>query len=157
MGEGKLLVDINQLVLDTTFGETGFAFTLNNKTGQVIFSPKTEGAFAIDYDNNLDNDPSLFAYEETSLAEVAKKTGMTKKDTDIAVAAVVDVIKELLAKEDKLQLPSFGTFFINERAAREGRNPQSGEVIHIAASKVPAFRSSKVLKDAIKKAVAEKA
>jgi len=91
------------------------------------------------------------------VAAVAEKSGMTKKDSDIAVAAVVDVIKELLAKDDKLQIPSFGTFFINERAARDGRNPQSGEVIHIAASKVPAFRPSKVLKDAIKQALAKKA
>ena len=79
VGEGKLLADINQLVLDTTFGETGFAFTLNNKTGQVIFSPKTDGAFGIDYDNNLDNDPSLFDYEEKSLAEVAKKMAAGEK------------------------------------------------------------------------------
>ena len=91
------------------------------------------------------------------VAAVAEKSGMTKKDSDIAVTAVVDVIKELLAKDDKLQIPSFGTFFINERAARDGRNPQSGEVIHIEASKVPAFRPSKVLKDAIKQALAKKA
>ena len=86
------------------------------------------------------------------VAAVAAKSGMTKKDADSAVTAVVDVIKDLLAADDKLQLPGFGTFFVNERAARDGRNPRSGEVIHIAAAKVPAFRPSKVLKESVKQA-----
>lgn len=91
------------------------------------------------------------------VAAVAAKSGMTKKDSDAAITAVVDVLKDLLIAEDKLQLPGFGTFFINERAARDGRNPRSGEVIHIAAAKVPAFRPSKVFKEAVKQAVEEKA
>ena len=90
------------------------------------------------------------------VATVASKTGMTKKDADAAINAIVDSIKDLLIAEDKLQLPGFGTFFINERAARDGRNPRSGEVIHIAAAKVPAFRPSKVLKEAVKKVADEK-
>ena len=91
------------------------------------------------------------------VAAVAAKSGMTKKDADAAVTAVVDAIKDLLIAEDKLQLPSFGTFFINERAARDGRNPRSGEVIHIAAAKVPAFRPSKVFKEDVKNALEKKA
>ena len=91
------------------------------------------------------------------VAAVAEKSGMTKKDADIAVTAMIDVIKDLLGAEDKLQLPGFGTFFVNERAARDGRNPRSGDVIHIAASKVPAFRPSKVLKETVKKSIDEKA
>ena len=80
---------------------------------------------------------------------VAQKTGSTKKQTDIEIAAMFEVIQDILVAGDKLQIPGFGTFCVNERAAREGRNPRTGEVIKIAAAKVPAFKPSKVLKAAV--------
>ena len=81
---------------------------------------------------------------------VVEKSGLTKKDATSAVDAVFDSIQEALAKGDSVQLIGFGTFEVRERAARKGRNPQSGEEIEIAASKVPAFKAGKNLKDAVK-------
>nr|WP_221426798.1 HU family DNA-binding protein [Sporosarcina cyprini] len=81
---------------------------------------------------------------------VAETAGLTKKDATKAVEAVFDTIQSALAKGDKVQLIGFGNFEVRERAARKGRNPQSGEEIEIAASKVPAFKAGKALKDAVK-------
>lgn len=81
---------------------------------------------------------------------VASKTGLTKKDATAAVDAVFGSIQDTLKKGDKVQLIGFGTFEVRERAARKGRNPQTGEEIEIAASKVPAFKPGKALKDAVK-------
>jgi len=80
---------------------------------------------------------------------VAEKTGLTKKDADKAVAAVFESIQETLKAGNKVQLVGFGTFETRERGARTGRNPRSGETIQIPASKVPAFKAGKSLKDAI--------
>ena len=80
------------------------------------------------------------------VAAVAEKSGLTRKNSDLAIVAMIDVIKEIMDKGDKLQIPGFGTFCVNERAAREGRNPRTGEVIEIKAAKVPTFKPSKVLK-----------
>jgi DNA-binding protein HU-beta len=81
---------------------------------------------------------------------VAEAAGLSKKDSTKAVEAVFDTIQSTLAKGDKVQVIGFGTFEVRERAARKGRNPQSGEEIDIAASKVPAFKAGKALKDAVK-------
>lgn len=81
---------------------------------------------------------------------VAEAAGLTKKDATKAVEAVFDTIQSTLAKGEKVQLIGFGNFEVRERAARKGRNPQSGEEIEIAASKVPAFKAGKALKDAVK-------
>ena len=81
---------------------------------------------------------------------VAAKAGITKKDADKAVAAVLASIEEALAKGDKVQLIGFGTFEVKERAARTGHNPQTGATIEIAASKVPSFKASSTLKNAVK-------
>ena len=75
---------------------------------------------------------------------------MTKKDATAAVDAVFASIQETLAKGEKVQLIGFGNFEVRSRAARKGRNPQTGEEIEIAASKIPAFKPGKALKDAIK-------
>ena len=83
----------------------------------------------------------------TSVAEAAE---LTKKDATKAVEAVFDTIQSTLAEGEKVQLIGFGNFEVRERAARKGRNPQSGEEIDIAASKVPAFKAGKALKDAVK-------
>lgn len=90
------------------------------------------------------------ANKQDLIAEVAAKTGLTKKDSEKAVNAFGDVVTEFLAKGEKVQLIGFGTFETRERAAREGRNPQTGEAIKIAATVVPAFKAGKALKDAVK-------
>ena len=85
------------------------------------------------------------------ISVVAEKTGFSKKDADKAVAAVLDSISEALAGGEKIQLVGFGTFEGRDRAAREGKNPATGEKITIAATKVPAFKAGKALKDAVAK------
>lgn len=72
-----------------------------------------------------------------------------KKDSEKALKAFVDVVAEQLKAGDKVQLVGFGTFEVSERAAREGRNPQTGETMTIAACKAPKFKAGKALKDAI--------
>ena len=87
---------------------------------------------------------------KTDLVEVvALKTGMTKKDAEAAVKAVNEAIAEALAAGDKVQLIGFGTYEVKTRAARDGRNPKTGETIKIAACKHPTFAAGKALKDAI--------
>lgn len=81
---------------------------------------------------------------------VAEVTEISKKDATKAVDAVFDTITDTLKKGEKVQLIGFGNFEVRERAARKGRNPQTGEEIDIAASKVPAFKPGKALKDAVK-------
>jgi DNA-binding protein HU-beta len=81
---------------------------------------------------------------------VAETSGLSKKDATKAVDAVFDSITEALRKGDKVQLIGFGNFEVRERAARKGRNPQTGEEMEIPASKVPAFKPGKALKDAVK-------
>ena len=83
------------------------------------------------------------------IAVVASKSGMTKKDAEIAVASVFDTISETLASGEKVQIVGFGTFEVKERCERTGRDPRTNEVITIQASKAPAFKSGKALKDAV--------
>ena len=80
---------------------------------------------------------------------VAAKSGLSKKDAEVALAAVIDSVTEALKAGDKVSLVGFGTFAVKARAARTGKNPQTGEEIQIAASKAPAFTAGKALKDAI--------
>ena len=83
------------------------------------------------------------------IAAVAEKAEISKKDSVKALKAFVDVVAEQLKAGDKVQLVGFGTFEVSERAAREGRNPQTGETMTIAACKAPKFKAGKALKDAI--------
>jgi DNA-binding protein HU-beta len=83
------------------------------------------------------------------VAAIAEKTELSKKDSEKALKAFVDVVTEELTKGEKIQLVGFGTFEVAERAAREGRNPQTGEVMKIEASKAPKFKAGKALKDII--------
>ena len=85
------------------------------------------------------------------IAVVAEKSGMTKKDTEQIVNATFDTIASALMKGEKVQLSGFGIFETKEREARVGRNPRTKEAIQIPASKAPAFKASKALKDAIDK------
>lgn len=84
------------------------------------------------------------------VSAMAEKTEMTKKNTETMVNAIVEVISETLANGEEVAIAGLGKFLVRERAARSGRNPQTGEAITIAASKAPAFKASKTLKDAIK-------
>ncbi|WP_285023931.1 HU family DNA-binding protein [Lactococcus garvieae] len=84
------------------------------------------------------------------VAAMATKSGLTQKDSELALNAMVESITEFLAKKDSVQLIGFGTFETRERAAREGRNPQTGKKIKIKATTSPAFKAGKALKDAVK-------
>ncbi len=85
------------------------------------------------------------------ITAVADKAGITKKDADAALSAVIDTITDTLAKGDKVQLVGFGTFEVRERKAREGINPRTKDKISIAATKIPAFKAGRALKDAVAK------
>jgi DNA-binding protein HU-beta len=80
---------------------------------------------------------------------VAEDAGLSKTLASAAVDAVVDNITSSLKKGDQVTLVGFGTFAVRDRAARSGRNPQTGETIQIKAAKVPAFKPGKALKDAV--------
>lgn len=84
------------------------------------------------------------------IAAMAEKSGLSKKDAEAALKAFTETVaEELRTKGGKVQLVGFGTFEVAERAAREGRNPQTGKVMKIKASKAPKFKAGKALKDAI--------
>ena len=83
------------------------------------------------------------------ISDVAQKVNMTKKDADKVVNAFFTTIETALKAGDKVQLIGFGTFDVRERQARKGRNPQTGQEISIPATKVPAFKAGKALKDAV--------
>lgn len=82
---------------------------------------------------------------------VASKADFTKKDADIAVKAVIETITESLEKGEKVQLIGFGTFEVRDRKERQGRDPRTNQALTIPASKAPAFKAGKALKDKINK------
>ena len=83
------------------------------------------------------------------VAAIAEKADISKKDAEKALKAFADVVASELKKGEKVQLVGFGTFEVSERAAREGRNPQTGETMTLAACKAPKFKAGKALKDAV--------
>lgn len=85
------------------------------------------------------------------IAAVAQSAELSKKDAEAAVAAITETITKALCEGDKVQLVGFGTFEVRARDARTGKNPRTGEVIEIAATKVPAFKAGKALKDVVNK------
>ena len=85
------------------------------------------------------------------VAAMSAKTGDSKKATEAAVNAFVEVVAEALKEGDKVQLVGFGSFEVRKRAARKGRNPQTKEEIKIPASKAPVFKAGKALKDTVNK------
>ena len=80
---------------------------------------------------------------------IASKTDSSKASTERALSALIEVISDTLSKGDSLTLPGFGTFEVRERAARNGRNPQTGEELKIGASRIPAFKAGAALKAAV--------
>ena len=101
-----------------------------------------------DYDKR--NPEEEYNMNKTELvAAMADRAQLSKKDAEAALKAFTDVVAEELKKGEKIQLVGFGTFEVSERAARTGRNPQTGEEMPIAASKAPKFKAGKALKDMI--------
>lgn len=84
------------------------------------------------------------------ITKLAETTELSKKDVNKVLEALGDVVTEALKADDKVTLPALGNFQVKERAARQGRNPHTGETIQIAAAKVPSFKVAKPLKDALK-------
>lgn len=89
------------------------------------------------------------------IEEMAKKTGLTKKDAEAALSAFTTTVTKALKSGDRVQLVGFGTFEVSKRAARKGKNPQTGEAIKIPATTVPKFKAGQALKDAVKKTKAK--
>ena len=83
------------------------------------------------------------------VAAMAKETNLSKKDIETVLKSFTDVVASELKNGGKIQLVGFGTFEVSERAAREGRNPRTGETMEIAASKAPKFKAGKALKDMV--------
>ncbi len=83
------------------------------------------------------------------ISVMAENAGLSKKDAEAALKAFMSAVEGALVKGDKVQLVGFGTFEVRERAARIGRNPQTGAEMKIAAAKVPAFKAGRALKDKI--------
>lgn len=83
------------------------------------------------------------------VAAIAEKAELSKKDSEKALKAFIETVTAQLKKGEKIQLVGFGTFEVSKRAARKGKNPQTGKVINIKASKAPKFKAGKALKDAV--------
>ncbi|PLA76545.1 DNA-binding protein [Ligilactobacillus agilis] len=90
------------------------------------------------------------ANKQDLINAVAEKTGFSKKESTTVLNTILNEIEYILVSGDKLQLIGFGNFEVRQRSARKGRNPQTGEEITIPASKVPAFKPGKELKDAVR-------
>lgn len=99
--------------------------------------------------NGLEKEKENFMSKNELIDAMAEKSGLTKKDCDAAVKAFVDAVSEEMVKGGKVQLVGFGTFETSERAARAGRNPQTGETVNIPASKVVRFKAGKGLKNTV--------
>lgn len=83
------------------------------------------------------------------ISAVSERAGLSKKDAEQAISATLETITQALAAGDKIQLIGFGTFEVRDREARQARNPQTQEVMEIPATRVPAFKAGKALKDAV--------
>lgn len=83
------------------------------------------------------------------ISAIAENANLTKRDAEAALTAFISAVEDALKKGDKVQLVGFGSFEVRERAARTGRNPQSGEEMKIEAAKVPAFKAGRGLKDLV--------
>jgi DNA-binding protein HU-beta len=112
-----------------------------------IFPNKTETQYNI---QDIDSGGEKQMNKSDLITHVSEATELSKKDVTKAVDAVFEAISEALQNGDKVQLVGFGNFEVRERSARKGRNPQTGEEIEIPASKIPAFKPGKALKDGIK-------
>lgn len=130
----------------TNIGETVITI-LRARAGKIgkMLTIATESK--MDFMIQLEEDISMNKTE--LITAVAENAELSKKDAEKALKAFVEVVTEELKKGEKIQLVGFGTFEVSERAAREGRNPQTGKTMSIAACKVPKFKVGKALKDAV--------
>ena len=102
-----------------------------------------------DYDHVRNNRRNIVMNKTELIAVVAEKAELSKKDAEKAIKALTEAVSEELVKGGKVQLVGFGTFEVAERAAREGRNPKTGETMPIAASRSPKFKAGYALKDMV--------
>ena len=102
-----------------------------------------------DYDHVRNNRRNIVMNKTELIAVVAEKAELSKKDAEKAIKALTEAVSEELVKGGKVQLVGFGTFEVAESAAREGRNPKTGETMPIAASRSPKFKAGKALKDMV--------
>ena len=84
------------------------------------------------------------------ISKIAEKADISRKDATAALTALITSITEAVKAGEKIAIPNLGTFEVRERAARTGKNPRTGEAVEIAAKRLPAFKSAKALKDAVK-------
>ena len=84
------------------------------------------------------------------IAAMAAKSGLSRKEAGAALTSLIDEITDVLKAGERVAIPNLGTFEVREHAAREGKNPRTGEAVKIPAKKVPAFKAGKVLKEAVK-------
>jgi DNA-binding protein HU-beta len=117
-------------------------------TGQLGNAGKVRESYKVCKIANLRNRRNIMNKTEL-VAAMAEQTQLSKKDAEAALKAFIDVVSEEMKKGEKVQLVGFGTFEVSERAAREGRNPATGESMVIKASKAPKFKAGKALKDLV--------
>ncbi len=130
----------------TNIGETVITI-LRARAGKIGKLLRIAIESKMDFMIQLEEDISMNKTE--LITAVAENAELSKKDAEKALKAFVEVVTEELKKGEKIQLVGFGTFEVSERAAREGRNPQTGKTMSIAACKVPKFKVGKALKDAV--------
>jgi DNA-binding protein HU-beta len=121
-----------------------------NPPHDTTFSAPREGNFQIAANLQVSHSPRRSLVNKNDLvAKVADKSGLSKKDSEKALNAFIEAVADGLKEGDKVSVVGFGTFEVRERAARKGRNPQTGKEINIPASKTPAFKAGKSLKDLV--------
>ena len=103
----------------------------------------------LEHNDAKKQEEEIYMNKTELVAAMAKETNLSKKDVEAVLKSFTDVVASELKKGGKIQLVGFGTFEVSERAAREGRNPQTGETMTIAASKAPKFKAGKALKDLV--------
>ena len=103
----------------------------------------------LEHNDAKKQEEEIYMNKTELVAAIGERAELSKKDSEKALKAFVDVVTEELKKGEKIQLVGFGTFEVSERPAREGRNPQTGETMKIAACNAPKFKAGKALKDAI--------
>lgn len=123
---------------------------VSQRSCQTAAVPLFEAADSVDGDSLEEKGDKGDTFRKAEfIAAVALKTGMNKKDSETALKAVLDVVQEQVGSGKRVNLAGFGTFTLKQRAARKGRNPQTGEELQIAASKSPGFSPAKAWKDAV--------
>jgi DNA-binding protein HU-beta len=122
---------------------------LTNGEKTSIYREMNNLGYGSNYYDYMNPEEEFFMNKAELVAAIAEKAEVSKKDAEASIKAFTEVIAEELKKGEKVTLVGFGTFEVSERAARTGRNPQTGAEMTIAASKAPKFKAGKALKDSI--------